>query len=310
MDIFIPTLNQIAYLFLLMFIGYIIIKTKLMPENSDTVLSKLENYLFIPALVLSTFMTNFKLENITVYGNYFLVGLLVCVLGILLAVLISKLLFKNKKIYTYGLAFSNFGFMGNAVALALFPNLFTEYLIFVLPFWLLVYFWGLPSILSEETKEKVTIKTRLKAFINPMVISIIIGVFIGIINLRMPIFIESSISTLGSLMTPIAMIITGMTIAKIDLLSMLKNINIYILSLIRLVIIPFVGILVLDLTNVAYSLSLCIIAVLAMPLGLNSIIVLNAYGKDISEASGMALISHTLALLTIPLIFTLFNYMF
>ena len=80
--------------------------------------------------------------------------------------------------------------------------------------------------------------------------------------------------------------------------------------MIRLVIIPFVGILVLDLTNVAYSLSLCIIAVLAMPLGLNSIIVLNAYGKDISEASGMALISHTLALLTIPLIFTLFNYMF
>ena len=139
MDIFVPTLNQIAYLFLLIFIGYIIVKTKLMPKNSDTVLSKLESYLFIPALVLSTFMTNFKIENIQSYGQYFMAGFLLCVIGILTAILLSKLFFKNDKIYTYGLAFSNFAFMGNAIVLALFPKIFTEYLIFVLPFWIFVY---------------------------------------------------------------------------------------------------------------------------------------------------------------------------
>ena len=307
MDIFVPTLNQIAYLFLLIFIGYIIVKTKLMPKNSDTVLSKLESYLFIPALVLSTFMTNFKIENIQSYGQYFMAGFLLCVIGILTAILLSKLFFKNDKIYTYGLAFSNFAFMGNAIVLALFPKIFTEYLIFVLPFWIFVYLWGVPAILSEETNVKVTIKTRLKAFINPMIISVFIGVFIGLINIKLPLFIESSISTLSGLMTPIAMIITGMTIAKIDIRKVLKKVNIYLLSVIRLIIIPIIGILVISLFGISYNIALCIVVALAMPLGLNSIIVLNAYDKDISEASAMALISHALAILTIPLIFTIFN---
>jgi len=44
-----------------------------------------------------------------------------------------------------------------------------------------------------------------------------------------------------------------------------------------------------------------------MPLGMNSIVVPKAYGKDSTVASGMVLISHVLACLTIPFIFMLFN---
>lgn len=310
MDIFVPTLNQIAYLFLLIFIGYIIIKIGVMPKNSDTVLSRLENYLFIPALVLSTFMSNFNVEKIKFYGEFFLVGSILCLIGIILAIILSKIFFKDKKIYAYGMAFSNFAFMGNAVALAIFPDLFTEYLIFVLPFWIFAYLWGVPYILSEEQNEKVTIKKRLKAFINPMIISVFVGVLFGLINLNVPSFINKSITTLGSLMTPIAMIITGMTIAKIDVLKMLKKFSIYSLSLIRLIVFPIVGILLIKLLNISYDLSLCIIVVLSMPLGLNSIIVLNAYDKDISEASAMALISHVLSIISIPLIFSIFSTIF
>ena len=310
MDIFVPTLNQIAYLFLLIFIGYIIIKIGVMPKNSDTVLSRMENYLFIPALVLSTFMSNFNVEKIKFYGEFFLVGFILCLVGIILAIILSKIFFKDKKIYAYGMAFSNFAFMGNAVALAIFPDLFTEYLIFVLPFWIFAYLWGVPYILSEEQNEKVTIKKRLKAFINPMIISVFVGVLFGLINLNAPSFINKSITTLGSLMTPIAMIITGMTIAKIDVLKMLKKFSIYSLSLIRLIVFPIVGILLIKLLSISYDLSLCIIVVLSMPLGLNSIIVLNAYDKDISEASAMALISHVLSIISIPLIFSIFSTIF
>ena len=41
-----------------------------------------------------------------------------------------------------------------------------------------------------------------------------------------------------------------------------------------------------------------------MPLGLNTIVIPNAYGKDTTVASGMALISHVLSVISIPLIFT------
>ena len=77
-----------------------------------------------------------------------------------------------------------------------------------------------------------------------------------------------------------------------------------------LIVFPIVGILLIKLLNISYDLSLCIIVVLSMPLGLNSIIVLNAYDKDISEASAMALISHVLSIISIPLIFSIFSTIF
>ena len=308
--VFIPTLNQVAYLFMLIAVGYIIMRINVLPKNSDTVLSKLENYLFIPALVLSTFMTNFKISNIEYYGVYFLVGLIVSTLGVLLAIILGKLFFKNNKVYMYGIAFSNFGFMGNAVVLAIFPELFTEYLILVLPLWIFIYFWGVPSLLNEASGETVTLKKRMKSLYNPMVIAVVVGAVLGLVNLQIPLFIENSINTLGSLMTPIAMIITGMTIAKIDIINVLKNINIYILTLIRLIIIPFVTIGILYLLGINYNLVICTVVALAMPLGLNSVIILNSYEKDITQATGMVLISHVLSIITIPFIFMIFDYLF
>jgi predicted permease len=44
---------------------------------------------------------------------------------------------------------------------------------------------------------------------------------------------------------------------------------------------------------------------LAMPLGLNTIVVPGAYGKDTTDAASMALISHILSIITIPIIFML-----
>ena len=64
MSVFATTLNQIAFLFGLIIIGYILVKRKVLPEGSAMVLSKLENTIFIPALVMGTFIENFTKERI------------------------------------------------------------------------------------------------------------------------------------------------------------------------------------------------------------------------------------------------------
>jgi predicted permease len=52
---------------------------------------------------------------------------------------------------------------------------------------------------------------------------------------------------------------------------------------------------------------LCTVCSLAMPLGLNTIVIPNAYGRDTTVAASMALISHMASVGTIPLIFMLFE---
>ena len=133
-------------LFSLILMGYVVAKVKVVPENSATVLSKLENNLFVPALVLGTFVENFTVEKLSTAWKLFLVSFVICIVMMFLAIAVAKCCSKDqyiRNIYTYGLAFSNFGFMGNAVVSAVFPDIFLEYLIFTMPLWTMISMWGM-----------------------------------------------------------------------------------------------------------------------------------------------------------------------
>lgn len=308
MNVFISTLNQIVFLFGFIIIGYILVKCKVLSENSSSVLSKLENTVFIPALVMSTFIENFTIEKISASWKLLVISFLLAFVAIPIAILTSKLVTKDKyiqKIYTYGLSFSNFGFMGNAVVSTVFPDVFFEYLIFTLPLWVLIYVWGVPRLLITDTAKKQTVKDSLKSFVNPMFIALIIGIVIGLIRLPLPRWIVSIIDVSGDCMSPIAMILTGIVVSSVSLKETFKNIKIYIVSIIRLIIIPLLFILIVPLFKMSETAYICALCSLAMPLGLNTIVIPSAYGKDTSVAAGMTVISHLLAVITIPIIFTI-----
>ncbi len=313
MTVFLSTINQMGFLLLMIAIGYVLSRFKLLPKESAAVLSKLENNVLIPALAMGTFLTHFTLDSFREAGLYLLAGTVLAVLSVLFAVLVARFCSKDhyiRKIYTYGLSFSNFGFMGNAVVAALFPDIFMNYLVFVIPSWAIIYVWGVPALLMPETEEKGHPLEGLKKLCNPMFGGMVIGMILGITSLPLPGFVSSTISTLGSCMSPVAMLLTGITIAGIDLLAAFKNASVYAVSFLRLVVMPLLGIGILIPLSLPYGITLCCVCALAMPLGLNTIVVPSAYGKDPTVAAQMALISHLLSCLTIPLIFMLFHFLF
>lgn len=311
MTVFIATLNQIAFLFLFIISGYILSKWKFVPDNAQAVLSKLENTIFLPALVLGTFVDNCTLQTIAGAWKLLLGSLVLAMMAIGLSLLCVRFCSKDKyerNIYTYGLCFSNFGFMGNAVVSALFPDVFLEYLIFTLPLWTLIYLWGVPVLLMGGSAEKQTLAQRAKSFVNPMFVCMLLGMLIGLMNIPVPQFISSAVSAAGSCMSPVAMLLTGMTIAKFNLREVLKNKGVYLVTALRLVVFPLLFLAAMLVFPMPETFATCAICSLAMPLGLNTIIIPSALGKDTKVASGMALVSHVLSCLTIPAIFMLFRY--
>ncbi|MBQ3000483.1 MAG: AEC family transporter [Oscillospiraceae bacterium] len=311
MTVFTATLNQTAFLFLFIAVGYILSRWKFVPQNAQTVLSKLENTFFIPALVLGTFIDNFTVQTITVAWKLLLGSLALAILAIGLSLLCVRFCSKDKyerNIYTYGLCFSNFGFMGNAVVSALFPHIFLEYLIFTLLLWTLIYLWGVPVLLMGGSTEKQTLAQRAKSFVNPMFAGMLLGVLIGLTNMPVPQFVSSAASTAGSCMSPIAMLLTGMTIAQFNLREVLKIKGVYLVTVLRLLVYPLIFLAVVFVFPMPKTFVTCAVCSLAMPLGLNTIIIPSALGKDTKVASGMALVSHILSCLTIPVVFMLFDY--
>ena len=228
MSLFLSTLNQMGVLGFYMIIGYVIAKIGIVDKQSTTILSKLENNVFLPALVFYTFIQNFTVLSLSQSWKLLLISLVTEIAIIPIAILSAKLASKNefiRRIYTYGLSFSNFGFMGNAVVQALFPaEFYQSYIIFTLPLWTLIYIWGVPSLLIEREKEEEEKSSRgklagsLKSLLNPMFIALLIGAVIGITGLGEAmlslsggkgIFLTQVIKVCGDCMSPIAMIMTG-----------------------------------------------------------------------------------------------------
>lgn len=310
MNIFLPTLNQLAFLFSFIVIGYILMKAKLLPDNAAGVLSKLENMIFIPALVMGTFIEEFTVEKLSTMWLPLVVSIGILVITIPLSILLPKFITRDRYvqgIYTYGLAFSNFGFMGNAVVKGLYPELFAEYLIFQLPLWVGIYVWGVPCLLIADAGEKQSLGKKLKAFVNPMFIGLFIGIILGLLNVDLPVWLTSLIKVSGDCMSPVAMLLTGMIVSTISLKSAFTNWRTYLVSAIRLLAIPLAFVLVAVLFPALFenneTVYLCALCSLAMPLGLSTIVVPSGLGKDTTEAAGMALVSHLLSCITIPIVF-------
>ena len=302
-----------AFLFAVILIGYVIARVGIVGKNAATILSKLENFVFMPALVLGSFIKRMTFKTLKTSWQYLLLGFIVIIVSSLLATLISKAFPGEKyerKIYTYGLAFSNFGFMGNAVVSALFPDLFVNYLIFTLPFNIVLYTWAVPNLLIPSDNGKKGFLSRLKSLLNPLFFALLIGSVIGLSGLSMPSFFNDAVSALGGCMSPVAMLLTGITIASMDIVKLFKKIPVYFASVIRLLIIPIAGIYLLKLAGIPYALSLCAVCSVAMPLGLNTIVFPEAYGRDATLGASMALISHILSCITIPFVFYLFELTF
>lgn len=305
-DVLLPTFGRIGFLFLLMGAGWLLAVTGVLPKGSATVLAKLETTLLVPALVMATFMKYFTPSRISSAWKILLTGAVTLAASLPLALLFARICGREdytRKIYTYGLAFSNFGFMGNAVISTVFPGYFLDYLIFTIPFWMLIYLWGVPALLIPGSKK--SLGSRLKALFNPMFVGMVIGIVLGLIGFSLPGFVGSAVSVAADCMSPIAMLLTGVTVAGLRFVDAFGKIGVWAVTLIRLLLFPAIAIGVLIFIPVAPALEVCIVAVLAMPLGLNTIVVPTAYGKNVTVATAMALLSHLLSAITIPLVFWL-----
>lgn len=322
MDLFLSTISQMAELFSMIALGFVLTKIGALPRDSAKVISKLENNLLLPAMVLNTFTQRFTVQTLSEAWKLLLYSLTVLLIAIAVSLVVTRILTKDgylRKIYTYGLCFSNFGFMGYAVVGALFPEIYLEYVLFTLPLWTGIYVWGTPELLIADAEKK-GLKDRLKNFVNPMFICMIIGMILGLTGIMGEMgedgktFVANAsvkwfvnvVAAAEKCMSPLAMLLTGISLAFIDMKKTFTTASIYVVSLIRLLVFPGAFLLLAKLAGFdSGTMFKCALCTLAMPLGLSTIVVPAAYGRDTSQAAGMALISHALSCITIPIIFSL-----
>lgn len=304
MEVFKLTLGQILQLFLFMLIGFILKRRNILSDETGALLSKLETLIFMPALIINSFVTNCTWGNLTSNLDLILYSIGTLAVSTLLAIPFSRLFSKEpleRSYYKYSLVIPNFGFVGNAIIMGVLGSeqLF-QYLIFCIPVNLYLY-----SIAIRWLSRNDGNKFSFRSLLNPIFLSVIIGMVIGLTQIPLPSFLSTTLSAASGCMAPIAMLVTGFIIGEYDLKKLFRLKKVYILSIARLVIIPLLFYFVLKLFNVADNLLIILVSYLAMPLGLYTILVPAANGDDTTTGASMALISNLLAVVTIPLVFML-----
>ncbi len=306
-EVFIATLSPMLMMFSCIVIGFILNKRRLTPDNTVTVLSKLENYVIVPALVINTFMRYCTIESLKKEYKFILFSIIILIIAISIGILLSGVFSKDeyeKNIYKYAMSFANFGFMGNAIVPAILgEEMLYHYLLFTLPLNIAVYTWGLVLLIPKGQHETST----LKRLLNPIFVAMVIGIFLGITGIEkyLPSFFGTTVSNLGACMGPLAMILTGFVVANYDIKKLLRNSKVYIATALRLIVLPTIFLAIgyfLGADKTTMSLTLF---AYATPLGLNTIVFPAAYGGNTETGASMATISHTLCVITIPILYSI-----
>lgn len=309
LESFLGALSPLLMLFLCILAGFVLNKLKLMPESTASVLSKCEKYLFMPALGYATFSKYCTVSTITENANIIVYSLIAICTALLVAIPLSKAFEKHdlnkRNIYKYALVFANHGFMGNAIiplVLGGQEHLY-RYLLFTLPLNFLTYIWGI-NILTPKEFRSGNLLTKL---LNAPMIGMLLGIIVGITGVQkfIPQFVLTTVDSLQSCMGPVAMILTGFVVGNYSLKSLFSQKKVYMATSLRLIILPIVILSIIMLFGAnEYIITLALFAY-ATPLGLNTVVFPSAYGGDTQTGASMAMISHILCVITIPILYGL-----
>lgn len=318
MEMFWLTSGQLLMIFILMLAGFLLRKTGILPESAVAVMSKLETYVFLPALNFSSQLANCTPHTFKENSQLLLYGTVTVGAAVLLAYPLSALFIKNAKtdkelsyrrnIYKYAFTFGNYGFMGSFIVLELFGSegLF-KYSLFYFVMTVVCNTWGVYLLIPKEDSGKMS-KNLIKGLTSPPTVSLVAGCLGGLAGLGdyVPDFLSAAMNNAADCMGPVAMLLAGAVIGGYGTKQLLSEKRIYAASLLRLVVIPSVLLLALHLFGTDKEIIFWTLIAFAAPFGLNTIVFPATYGAETRTGASMALISHVLSVVTLPVMYYIF----
>lgn len=289
---------QMLVLFGILLIGYIAAKAGGMTVETNKSLSLIVSSLTTPLLILSSVLSGarplsnpdvLKLTLIAFAIHFVLIGL---------AKLLPRLFRAEGNqagVYQFLLIFSNVGFIGYPVIDALFGTEYRFYAtVFVLAFQLFCWTYGV-SLLSGEK-----MRMDAKTFLKPTIVSAVLAYLIYFLDIPCPTVLYEITDKIGSMTTPLAMLIIGCSLAQLPIREIFNKWQIYVLCLIKMIVLPLLGWCILRLVLHDESLLGVTTVILAMPTATNATIISYRYGGDEKLASAGVFLTTLLSVLTIP----------
>ncbi len=287
-------LTQVIMMLLLSAVGYILFRTGKISREGSKAIGNILIFVSLPCVIINGFLKERTPEM--------LLGLLVSAVAaaavLAVSMLISRLVFKKDGVAAFAGAFSNPGFFGVPLIIASLSSGAVFYIAAFIAFLnLLQWTWGVSLIAGEAGK--ITLKKVITA---PFIIAILIGLFFFLTQIPLPSLVKSAITTLAGVNTPLAMFTVGIYLAQADAAHMFFKPKLYLISAVRLLVIPLATVFLLLLVPASMAdLRLAVLIASACPVGSNIAVYAQLYDADYPYAVETVVVSTLLSVVTIPL---------
>ncbi|MFV0556307.1 MAG: AEC family transporter [Lactovum sp.] len=297
--------EQILILFLMIGVGYFLMKIKMIDHSFNQKLNTLVLNLTLPCLIISSVFSETDAKPSSILNVLFFSCFMFVALPFI-AYLVVKLIPiapEKRNLYQFMLIYSNNGFIGIPIIMVIYGNAGVIYSsIIVMLFNLSVFTYGI-YLFTKDKKEGFLFDWR--SLISPGVLSSLAALFLYFFQLSVPSAIIQVFQYLGDMTTPLAMILVGASLTSISFKEIFTDWSLYPFVFIKQVLLPIVAIpLVRHFVTNSIAQGVIILC-LAMPVANIAVMFASQYKSDASTASKGILLTTLLSLLTLPLIASL-----
>lgn len=305
MAFFGKVLNQQLVLLLLVLVGLIVKKLRILNRESEKAVSSLLVNVLLPCNIIQSF-----LGEITISAEF----VKSCILAVLIAACIQivsvfagKLLFhrfsqEKQAILRYWLICSNSSFVGMPIAETLYGSLGVLYTsLFQIPIRFTMWTAGLSLFTNVNKKDAFK-----KLATHPCIVSIFIGIVLMLTRVELPKFLGDTVYSISKTTVPISMITVGSIMADADVKSLFSKSILY-YTAVRLIAFPLLVYGALKLLHTEALLVNIAVIMTAMPAGASTSILAEKYDGDAQYAAQLTFVSTLCSIVTIPVISLLFT---
>lgn len=300
-------LQQIAQLFIIIFLGWAIVKAGILKSEDSKTLSMVLLYIITPCVILNAFQIERTVDTVRMMELSLLSAVILSVLSIVLGGLLAKP-FRLDIVETASVMYPNCTNMVIPLVIGAFGE---DWVIYVTCYSMVqtILVWTHARILISG-KRKISLRNLV---CNVNILAIMLGLFLFVFQLRLPGVIQSAFSMAGDTIGPVAMLIIGMLMAGIDMQRLRSYRQIWKPVLLRLIVLPVILVCVAKYSGLAalapHGETLIIISLLSVIAPSANIVpqFSQMFGRDALYASLINTVTMLLCIITMPLMITLFQ---
>lgn len=293
--------SSIANLLLFVIIGYVLAKLGKLNSEHAKILSSLLVWVFLPCKMFRGFSSTFNSSYLRTKWAILIASIVILVLSVtIVSIIVPRVARRDRAIIKYSVLISNYGYIGYALCESIYgETMMSDMMFAALPFSLYVYTEGYRMLMGYE-------KISLRRLINPIFVGILIGCIFGICGIKLPAILDKITIDASSCMAPVSMILAGITVSEFPIREMISDKRVYLVSLIKLLVLPLTVILVLS-PILPRDFVIPISMLFLVPCGLNTVVFPKMVGGNYKLGASIAFVSILMSIVTMPICMKLLN---